>query len=311
MTDILRNIPIVRWSQRALSWVLAKNRPDAYLPMSITLLTWNIQHDVPNAWERHQAAMTYIQHKAFGCYDGRAPRPGVIMLQEVCADAFNALLEHAWVRTHFMVMPPGPQYWPYGARYGVVTLVPRHMSISAATSVEFGGSRMGRNMLMVDVWVNMSKDALGCEPKIIRIANTHLESLPGGVIWRAGQLRTVAQWLKDFQVKGGIVCGDMNALVPADEKCVALNGLVDAWEKSSAHIAAVGDGDMEENDGTTWGFQPRSDFKPARLDKMLYTEKRAYELERPWAVGVGLKTKSGQWVSDHYGLMSILRVLGL
>ncbi|THH20758.1 hypothetical protein EW146_g674 [Bondarzewia mesenterica] len=303
MIDKLRDIPTVRWSRSRQAWAHARSGPSAYAPESIALLTWNLQFETPYAWERHTAALTHIQHKAFGCYEGQAPRPAVVMLQEVCAEAFGALLAHTWVRAHFKVAPPSPHYWPDGSRYGVVTLVSRHMSVGGVTSLEYGGSEMGRNLLMVDIWVNASRDRKEYEPRIVRVANTHLESLSRGASCRTYQMQTVGQWLKDNQVLGGVVCGDMNATEPSDEAQVKFNGLVDAWDSHPASKS-------KDADGTTWGYQPQTRYRPTRLDKVLYVKKPAYSVERPWTIGIGLQTRGGQWVSDHYGLMSELRILG-
>ena len=76
-----------------------------------------------------------------------------------------------------------------------------------------------------------------------RPVNTHLESLPVSAHWqrRAVQLGTIAHWLRwagggtGLVVVGGIVGGDMNAIVLSDGMSDGMlheqNGLVDTWEE--------------------------------------------------------------------------------
>jgi tyrosyl-DNA phosphodiesterase 2 len=106
---------------------------------------------------------------------------------------------------------------------------------------------------------------------------------------------------------GGIVGGDMNAIAPSDEALAEENGLADAWERTRRERGrGKGRGrgrGGEEEDGTTWGYQPRSRFPPGRLDKILYTERDGLEVRDVRRLGVGLRMPGGAWVSDHYGLV--------
>ena len=216
-----------------------------------------------------------------------------------------------------MVVPGSPEEgWPQGAwyGYGTVTLVARSMMLTASVCIHFGGSEMGRNALVTDVLL------AGAEPnaRVMRIINTHLESLPAGAQRRVVQLGMIAQLLRwggtESVVVGGIVCGDMNAIVPSDAMLPEQNGLLDAWEEQRRWDRRVGsegeDEDEDEDgdgDGVTWGYQPRSEFPPGRLDKILYTDNDAFEVKdiRKLAIGLGTPTPEGRidWVSDHYALL--------
>ena len=223
-----------------------------------------------------------------------------------------------------MVVPGNPEEgWPRGAwyGYGTVTLVARSTMLTASACVHFGESEMGRNALVTDVLF------AGAEPnaRVVRVVNTHLESLPVGAQRRAVQLGTIARLLRwagggtESVAVGGIVGGDMNAIVRSDGMIPEQNGLVDAWEERRRWDrrgvpvgleGGDGDGDGEEDedeDGVTWGHQPPSEFPPGRLDKILYTDSDAFEVKdiRKLAIGLQTPTPEGRidWVSDHYALL--------
>ena len=66
----------------------------------------------------------------------------------------------------------------------------------------------------------------------------------------------------------GVVAGDFNPVLPADDTLVAENRLVDAWAELHPN----------EN-GYTWGLDGREPFPPGRLDKMATVGLRAQEIE--------------------------------
>ncbi|KAH9037801.1 Endonuclease/exonuclease/phosphatase [Lactarius pseudohatsudake] len=188
-----------------------------------------------------------------------------------------------------MVVPGSAEDgWPRYAGYGTVTLVARSAPLTGSLCVHFGESRMWRNALVTDVVLG------GAEPHayILRVANTHLESLPEGTPRRVVQMRVIAGLLKDAKVLDGIVCGDMNAIAPSDETIAEANGLLDAWEQRQ----------NRDEDSTTWGYQPRCRFPPGRLDRILHTPSKGVRIKDVRRLAVGLEMPSGGWVSDHYGL---------
>jgi len=290
----------------------------ASLPTSLTLITWNVDFYMDEAPLRLTAALDYLQLYAFPEYEGWQPPPCMILLQEVERDAFPALLAHPWVQAWFMVVPGSPREgWPQGGshRYGTVTLVARSVVLAASACVHFKESRMGRNALVTDVLLG------GSEPhaRVLRVVNTHLESMPEGARRRAVQLGEIAQLLRSGGTEtvfaGGVVCGDMNAIVPSDAMLPEQNGLLDAWDEQRRRhrrhrrrSRGMGlEGEDEEEEGITWGYQPPCEFPPGRLDKILYTDSDAFEMKGIRRLGVELRmsTPEGRidWVSDHYGLL--------
>lgn len=259
------------------------------LPTSLSLVTWNVDFAAPRPKPRLKAALDYLQIHAFPQFKGGQPPPCLILLQEIYAEAFDVLLAHPWIRAWFMIVPGSAEDgWPAYAHYGTVTLVARSAPLTGSICAHFGESQMWRNALVTDVVLG------GAEPhaRLVRVVNTHLESLPGGTPRRVVQMGVIAGLLKDASVSDGIVCGDMNAIAPSDETIAEANGLLDAWEQKQ-------NGD---EDGTTWGYQPRSRFPPGRLDKIFHTPSKGVIIKDVRRLAVGLEMPGGGWVSDHYGL---------
>ena len=152
---------------------------------------------------------------------------------------------------------------------------------------------MCRNALVTDVVLGGPG---GAEPRtrVLRVVNTHLESLPQGTAQRVVQMGVIAGLLKKEGMLGGIVGGDMNAIAASDKTLAEKNGLADAWEEDKR------DGSAE--DGTTWGYQPKTIYPPGRLDKILYTKKDDLKVRDVRRIAVGLEIPGIGWVSDHYGL---------
>lgn len=203
-------------------------------------------------------------------------------------------------------MTPGKiDEWPPGAWYGNVTLISRTIPVSDAYSLEYD-SEMQRNALIIDLKLSVPPNAARrkAQSKLqfvtLRVANTHLESLPSpGARLRTEQLGLVAEVLREEELVGGIVCGDMNAICPSDVELTSKVGLTDAWK-----------GGNDEEDAFTWGYQPPCTYPPGRLDKILYASGTGgYTVEEPKRVGLALKTEKGQWVSDHFGLTTTVRIL--
>jgi tyrosyl-DNA phosphodiesterase 2 len=213
-------------------------------------------------------------------------------------EAFRIILDDEWVQQYFIVAPRKTEEWPPGAHYGNVTLTSRTVPVSDVYSLEYE-SHMNRNALFVDL--KLSVPAVGASGFVtLRVGNTHLESLPTpGAAMRPTQLALVADVLEEGGLIGGIVCGDMNAISPSDIGLTERLGLMDACREGE-----------DEEDSYTWGYQPPCEFAPGRLDKILFTPGAGgYTVDQPERVGLSVKTEKGQWVSDHYGLVTTVRIL--
>ncbi|PFH52989.1 hypothetical protein AMATHDRAFT_73805 [Amanita thiersii Skay4041] len=278
-------------------------------PSQVRIITWNVSFDMSGPVERLNAALRHLETDILGCKKGEAPDPCLILLQEVNIKMFSYLLEDAWVRSNFTITPRQPDRWPKNAFYGNVTLVSRSICIVDCGIVHFGGSVYQRSGVIVDIRLKSppskegggNKDSTG----IIRIINTHLESMPSGLAARRVQLDILSKLLfANEELQGGLIAGDMNSIGPNEHDYPAELGLRDAWKR--------GDNTKEAH---TWGYQSPENYPAARLDKVLYLPGRGYKVEEPKRVGVGIAVKdpvSGEetklYASDHYGLDTVLRM---
>jgi tyrosyl-DNA phosphodiesterase 2 len=262
-----------------------KNAAQVHHPSSLMLVTWNVDFASEMVKERMEGVLRHLQGYVF---QGKEPEACCIMLQEVHPDGLQHILDDEWVRKHFVITPISPKKWPMW-EYGNVTLVSQSVVVSRAAILSFGHSPMGRGAVIMDV--KLSTVALEPREITLRMINTHLASLVR----------------KREEVKGGIVAGDMNSMDPKEVTMVLDVGLKDAWMKPNL-----------DPSGFTWGQQPESEYPPARFDKVLYVERRKlYTVDEPRRIGIGIAPideygvpLTGEFVSDHYGLMTSLRVQG-
>jgi len=304
----LQSVDARRYSFRHKTWRRTSKAAKPIvesLPSTLRLVTWNVDFATPNAKTRLKAALAHLQNEVLMCKGGEKPSPCCILLQEILKDAFRIILDNEWVQQYFIVAPGKPDEWPSGAFYGNVTLTSRTVPVSGVYSLEYE-SFMYRNALILDVKLSVPPAAARRKAQTksrfitLRVANTHLESLPSpGARLRTEQLGQVAEALKEEELLGGIVCGDMNAISPSDVGLTGKVGLLDAWKEGK-----------DEEDAFTWGYQPPCDFSPGRLDKILFAPGTGgYTVDQPERVGLALKTEKGQWVSDHFGLSTTIRIL--
>jgi tyrosyl-DNA phosphodiesterase 2 len=165
---------------------------------------------------------------------------------------------------------------------------------------------MGRDGLFVDICLSStpatqpptrkSKD----KNQVIRLCNTHLDSLAITPPLRPTQLSTATAYLSHPHIPAGLIAGDTNAISPFDRTLHSANGLVDAY------LALGGEEDSEE--GYTWGYQSepgmRERFGCSRMDKILCRGGVGVRGLRRVGVGVrvvegrgsGLRIIMGLWV---------------
>ncbi|KAF8146887.1 Endonuclease/exonuclease/phosphatase [Mycena galopus ATCC 62051] len=259
----------------------------------ISLLSWNVDFAAPLPIQLLSPLST----------------PTIILLQEVHSSCFETLLRSTFIRDFYQITNiSSPQ------SYSTLTLVPKSLAplVSSTSRIRFTETRMQRDCLYVDLDIPLPpKESARRKVLRIRIANTHLESLNGfGDTARPKQLEVISSLLKATEVDGGLVAGDMNAISPSDQNLHEEVGLSDAW----LACTSVDELDTGEAEGHTWGYQPKGQYPPRRLDKILTVGKvEVIDIER---VAVGLKVKNGDtkarntdgededvWVSDHYGLL--------
>lgn len=280
--DIIRDLRVKAFSPEDARWTTKYDARAQPVP-HLRVVSWNVDFMANDTSGRMVCILDHLKKAVLG----KHPHPAVVLLQELDASSFAALLAHRWVREHFAITPPNTRRWQHS--YGLATLVSRAARVERSQYLQFHRTGMGRAALLVDVSLQMPETNERC---VVRIANTHLESLPVGERARPAQLGAIADQLREPGVHAGLVGGDMNMIGAADQFIHVAAGLHDAGA------------DGPEAD--TWGYQPPSRFPPGRLDRIFYTPGADLVIEPVRVVGKGLKTKRGQWASDHFGLQTTI-----
>lgn len=256
------------------------------------------------------------------------PPANIIMLQEVTPETFEAILRDQWVKDYYQIVPSSPDEWapepgpvepglykeepPEGRRkveYGNVILATRSLPVMRPRIVHFADTTEHRMAITFDTFLSVPRHPRSSHSgqqdekrttARLRFACTQLESGQLGVFSRRHQLETVASEIIDNRIDGAILAGDMNVAHFGDVGMPQLVGLSDAETRA-------------ENDPTsfTWGYHPgRGGNQPCRRDKILYWWNR----KRFWVngirtLGIGLKMRNGQYVTDHYGITTSVEPL--
>lgn len=288
----IRELPVNAFSPEDARWTTEYEKPSLSVA-GIKIVSWNVDFMAVDAAGRASCILDHLETAVLT----DDSQPAIILLQELEGESFETLVANRWVREHFAVVPPNPGYW--SGRYGLATLVSRHIRIEKAQMLQFSQTRMGRAALFVDVSLQMADtsakdgDAQSeSASRAIRIANTHLESLGDGEHARQVQLSAIADMLRQSGIHAGVVGGDMNMVLPADQGIHDAVGLLDAGTDGPT--------------ANTWGYQSKRRYQGKRLDRVFYTPASGLVVEPVEVVGKGLQTERGQWVSDHYALQTTI-----
>lgn len=276
----------------------------------LALLVWNIDFMLPYAEARMAAGLATLR----GLVNQLPPTTAaIIFLQECVLSDLNAIAAATWVRDRFHLSDLDHQNWGSG-HYGTTTLVDRRLQPAAVFRVHYEKTRMERDALFTDVMLppagaGAGGRSRGAPSRLLRLCNTHLESLALEPPYRPPQARVFAGYLHEKGVTGALAGGDFNAIQDFDRSLHASNGLKDAY------LELGGREDSEE--GYTWGQQAatflRERFGLARMDKVYFCgglELKSFErfgadvqLEDPeqgrGLVGLGFEKP---WITDHLGI---------
>ncbi|CDO75556.1 hypothetical protein BN946_scf184883.g18 [Trametes cinnabarina] len=280
--DIIYPLKVRGWSTVKSKWT-RRYRCARETPSELRLISWNVDFMKPDTAGRLERILSYLQNSHLSS----SPQPSCILLQELDVSSLDSILLNPWVRKHYAVTPTSASHWR--AHYGIATLISRTIPFTNAQMLVFSDTTMGRAAISIDIPILSSS---GDRSRIVRIANTHLESLPQGANARRKQLAAIADLLREESVDAGVVGGDMNMIGDAADK--------------SIHIAArLEDACLFPNDPAshTWGYQPRTCFSPGRLDRVFFVG-NGLRVDSVEVIGRGLRTVDGRWASDHCGLLT-------
>jgi len=274
------------------------------------LYSWNIDFMLPYAEARMTAALAHLEH--ITAQELPSTTAIVINLQECTPSDLHTLSSNPWVRATFHLTDLDSAAWA-STLYGTTMLVDRRLDVAACFRVHYDATTMERDALFVDVVASSSARKV-----VVRVGNTHLESLALDPPLRPAQMRVAAAHMKHTEaglLAGAVIAGDFNAVQPFDETLHSDNGLQDAYLEAGG--AREGD---DEGGGATWGQQAlpalRERFGCSRMDKAFFggDQTRLLGFER---FGAGVVVGEGKerqrkgllalgfekaWVTDHLGI---------
>ena len=227
--------------------------------------------------------------------------PVIIFFQEMVPSDLELIKSFLWIQSSFVLTDVSPYNWL--SSYGTTTLIDRRLPVSSVFRTRYA-SKMGRDALFVDI---LTPQAEGQKMDVLRLCNTHLESLRTNPPLRPAQVVLVSERL--HEVHSGVVAGDFNAIEAFDLTLHVDNDLKDAYLENG--------GSEKGEDGWTWGMRSseglRQRFGCSRLDKILYCGR--LKIRNVQRIGAGIRIEtgdregSGAYVTDHLGLMADL-ILG-
>ncbi|PLB55831.1 hypothetical protein P170DRAFT_443531 [Aspergillus steynii IBT 23096] len=289
---------------------------------TLRLTTWNIDFRVPYANQRMTKALSYLST----LHDSSHTTPSVIFLQEMVWSDLLLIQQQPWIQERFYITDVSTGNWALGHEYGTTTLIDKRLDVRGVWRVRYSASRMGRDALFVDIGISGFGDGdgrqTGPEDSILRLCNTHLESLVSQPPRRPMQLRLAAQFMRGDGPSvphAAILAGDLNAFAPEDLTAPEECGLQDAF------LVLGGQDGTEES--YTWGQQlseyERGRFGCSRMDKVLFCG--GVEVQSLEKIGAGEKiwieypqesdseesseTGEDMWVTDHIGLQAVFRIV--
>ncbi|KAL8931754.1 MAG: hypothetical protein Q9211_006754 [Gyalolechia sp. 1 TL-2023] len=270
------------------------------------LITWNIDCQAQGGNLRMAAALRYLEQLT---KEAPPAVPIVLFLQEMTLSDLKLIQAASWIQAQYNLTDIDTSNWQSGY-YGTAMLIDRRLTVNSVSRIRYK-TNMQRDGLFVDL--AFARDGIAGEQAIVRLCNTHLESLVAVPPLRPAQMAIVAKHLHDPAIRAGLVAGDFNAIEPFDRTLHLDNGLKDAYLEL---------GGQEDNDeGYTWGQQVHSELRErfgcSRMDKIFYCGRmRVNSLQR---IGMDVKVEDSktavmrswgtmEYVTDHYGLMADITV---
>lgn len=261
-----------------------------------SILSWNIDFMLPFPDERMSVALNHLK-----THVNATKLPTIIMLQETVETDLELIKSQPWIQSSYNLTDVSSQHWESG-HYGTVTIIPKSLPITSVFRVHYEQTAMERDGLFVDIDFGKGR--------LVRICNTHLESLIADPPKRPHQLATAAEYLKDSAVIGSVLGGDLNAIQPFDQTLHSDNGLKDAY--------LVHGGNEDSDDGHTWGqmaqVKLRKQFGTSRMDKFYFVGDLQLESFEKFGLGIEVEDQhvrealiqeeglDGGWITDHLGV---------
>lgn len=306
--------PLYRWSSNADEWQplqASEPSPNKSKATRLAVYSWNIDFMLPHGDSRMNSALKHLEELSRQHRNDNNTAV-VINIQECVPSDLTLISEKDWIRDSFYRTDVDTANWASGA-YGTTTLVDRRLDALSCFRVHYSATQMERDALFVDV------EASG---QIVRLCNTHLESLAMEPPRRPAQMQLIASHMHAEDISGAVVTGDFNAIQPFDRTLHTDNNLEDAYLNLGG---TEGDG-RDDNEGYTWGQQAlpelRQLFGCSRMDKVFFCgdglellgfERFGADVEpdkseedvRKDLLSLGFEKP---WITDHLGVKAVFEI---
>jgi len=282
---------------------------------NIALYSWNIDFMLPFGETRMKAALDHLGRLVTDLALTLSVAP-VIFLQECTPEDLVTIASSPWVQERFAITDLDATYWATN-HYGTTMLLDMRLPITSVFRVHYSQTRMDRDAFFVDVAIGSDNGS-----KVVRLCNTHLESLALDPPLRPAQVRVVAHYLHAEEVYASLAAGDFNAIQPFDRMLHKDNDLKDAFLEQN--------GKEDSDEGYTWGQQAatklREQFGCSRMDKVYFCG--SFKLLEFTRFGQDIQLSEGTdgdsaakqrnelialgfdkpWITDHLGILAKFEV---
>ncbi|KXL41703.1 hypothetical protein M433DRAFT_157205 [Acidomyces richmondensis BFW] len=269
---------------------------------TLALYSWNIDFMLPFPDSRMHMALRHLQNLV---ERQQSPTATIIFFAECLASDLKIIAGDIWVQHTFHITDLDTGNWQSG-HYGTTILIDKRLPIKSCFRVHFSKTRMERDGFFVDVKL---------DDVVVRVCNTHLESLALDPPLRPHQISLCAEYLHDKNIFGSIAAGDFNAIQDFDKNLHSENNLKDAYLE-------LGGEENDAENGHTWGQQAatvqRERFGTSRMDKIYYCGNlKCLSFER---FGAGVEVQDPKerkilvnlgfdrpWITDHLGVKGVFQ----
>jgi tyrosyl-DNA phosphodiesterase 2 len=297
--------PYYSYSSGSKSWepitTLSNPQPQPSEATTFSVLSWNIDFMLPYPNERMLVALNYLKSLT------TSNHPNIIFLNESLTTDLELIQTQPWIQSSYHITDLTDEFWESG-HYGTCTLIPKSLPVVSVFRVHYEATKMERDVLCIDI---MTKNG------VVRICNSHLESLVADPPLRPAQITTAAKYMHEPGVHGAVVGGDFNAIQPFDRTLHLDNGLKDAYLEMG--------GKENSDEGFTWGrmapVKQREMFGCSRMDKLFYCGGLEVVAFERFGLGVNVGAREiekvlieeegmdGGWVTDHAGVKATWKIV--
>ncbi|KAI0465674.1 Endonuclease/exonuclease/phosphatase [Xylaria cf. heliscus] len=307
--------PLYTYMPSTHSWEPTSTPPSTAAPITdLALFSWNIDFMLPLPRSRMVSALSELEAQVAKL---PATTAAVVFLQECTPEDLETIGEAGWVHAAFARTDVSPEFWASDG-YGTTTLVDRRLAVKEVFRVHFALTRMERDGLFVDVLFPSGEgegEGKG-KQRVVRLCNTHLESLAQEPAYRPPQAALAAKLMHEEGVHGALLAGDLNAIQPFDRSLHVDNNLHDAY----LSLGGVEDSD----EGYTWGQQAAPELRRmygcSRMDKVWYCGGVAVRKFARFGADVEVENEKEKesicrwgfekaWVTDHLGIFTLVDVV--